>query len=190
MKAFSEDKFSLFATAVAIVVLFGSSEGRTQQLSQITACVELSPADSPSLGGISRKRRHTETDCDPLETRRQAFLGAQANASAAIRNECRRIIGVAAVRDICRAHRLSAPSGTTSLGRPPVSAGPVPIDGQANLGRSPTGIPICAVMRNLPAETVTSTSPAGIENGFCIFDGNRVTTVTARARARCGVQCF
>jgi len=177
-------------TALAFAVI-ASSATRAQGLGQITTCVEISVNDSPVVGNISRKRKHTEVDCDPQSARGRAFSGARANASNALKDICRaRILGVQAVRDICAAHGLRAATGTTSLRNPAVPAGAVPIDEEIGIGLSNSGISICTVIRNLPAETVTSTQPAGVENGFCIFNNNRATKVTARARARCGVQCL
>jgi hypothetical protein len=177
------------ATIMAAAVV-GSSVSLAEGATQIAVCVEISAAAHPTFE--SRKRRHTEVDCDPQAARLRAFRGARAAASKALQSHCRaHVLGVQAARDICLAANLAVPTAATSVSRPAVPAfGTAPIDESFGIGTSKTGIRVCTVLRNLPGESQTTTQAAGAAHGFCIFNGNKTTRVTARARARCGVQCI
>jgi hypothetical protein len=176
---------------LAALALAAAIPAAASAQSQITTCVEISAAESPGLAGGSRRQAYTASDCDPSIASARAFEGARASASRALAATCRAsVLGVQPARDICVARGLNPPTGSsTSVSLPPIPAG-APIDQAIGVGRSRTGIFVCTVIRNLPAETTTTTRPAGVQNGFCIFNSNRVTRVTARARARCGVQCL
>ena len=153
---------------------------------QITLCVEPATAVADDVG---RKRRSTRTDCDPAVASSRARRQSGVNARDAIAPICRERITAAEAQATCASRGLALPSPPTALGRAPVAAAGRAAAG-ASLPVQSQSPKLCAILRDVPAETETSTRPAGIENGFCIFNGNRTTTKVVRTRATCGVQCF
>jgi hypothetical protein len=173
------------AIVIAGSSLFVSKEARSQ-VGPPAFCVEVVPADIAA----SRRRAGSNSDCNSSAALARAIVIAQFNASQALRPICFDHITLA------MADRTCGRAGLIRLTVIPSGETPIPAPGTSPPTRSePTGaknqgaVQICALLRNLPGETVTSTSPAGPQNGFCIFDNGRVTSVTARARATCGVQC-
>lgn len=178
------------ASALTIAALFCVPDYAAAQsgepLSQITACVE---PTSDVANNVSRKRRSTRTDCDPSVALSKARVQSGVNARDTIASICRDRVTVAEAEATCSSRGLSVPSTTTSLGRPPIAADGRPA-ANASLPIQSQTSKLCAILRNVPNETETTTQPAGIENGFCLFDNNRTTTMVVRTRATCGVQCF
>ncbi|MET4484340.1 hypothetical protein ABIB66_008912 [Bradyrhizobium sp. F1.13.3] len=180
-------KVSLLALCFAFVCLPVFSQAARSQLLSIPTCVEVTGADIP----VSARRRGDASDCDPSQARNLATLRARANASAALAPTC-----------LSRASRAMAARACGNIGLRPATShdvnqtGPVGTTGSTTpnaaigIGQSGVGgLRLCAVVRDLPNEAATSTSPAGADHGFCIFNNGRVTNFTARARARCGVTC-
>ena len=180
-------KVSLLALCFAFVSLLLFPQTARSQLLFIPTCVEVTGADIP----VSARRRGDASDCDPLQARNLATLRARANASAALTPTC-----------LARASRAMAVRACATIGLRPATShdvnetGPVGTAGSttpnAAIGIGPSGaggLRLCTVVRDLPNEAATSTSPAGADHGFCIFNNGRVTNFTARARARCGVTC-
>ena len=156
------------------------------QLSQITSCVE-APA---SVVNQSRKRASTRTDCDRATAISRARQQSRENAREAIDSICEDEITQAEAEQICEGANGSLPttSSTSLSGDPIARPGGGSIDSQLPIsGSNPK---LCVTLRNVPAETEISTRAAGVENGFCVFNNNRLTVATLRSRARCGVQCF
>jgi hypothetical protein len=85
---------------------------------------------------------------------------------------------------ICSAAGLAVPTAHTRLSGAIVSSTGIPATAALPIMRS--GPPLCAVLRDLPQESETSTA----DNFFCALNNFQETTVTFRARARCGVECF
>jgi len=189
MKSALHNAITCIVLAIAAPVVV-SSASLAEGATQIAVCVEISPGEHPGIE--SRKRRHTVIDCDPNTANARAFQGARGAASRALQTHCRaHVLGVAAARDICTAANLRVPTGATSVSRPAVPAvGAAPIDESIGIGTSQSGIRVCTVLRNLPGESQTTTQAADVAHGFCVFNNNRMTRVTGRARARCGVQCI
>lgn len=153
---------------------------------QITLCVE---PEAAVANNVSRKRRSTRTDCDPAVAASNARQQSGVNARDAIAPLCRERITAAEAQATCDSRGLALPSAPTALGRPPVAAAGRPgVD--ASLPIQSQGPKTCAILRDVPDETETTRRAAGIENGFCIFNNNQVTTKVVRTRATCGVQCF
>jgi hypothetical protein len=172
---------------VAIVFAIAPYVSAQEPLSQITACVE---PTAEVANNFSAKRRSTRTDCDASVAFQRARAQSGINARDAIVSTCRDRVSRAEAEATCRSRGLSLPtSPTTSLGRSPLVAQGRPAANASLpiLSQSPK---LCAILRNVPNETETSTQPAGIENGFCLFNGNKTTTKVVRTRAVCAVQCF
>ncbi|PNG25195.1 hypothetical protein [Methylocella silvestris] len=151
------------------------------QLSQITACVEV----PQSTLNQSRMRRSTRSNCDPAAARRAAISQSHVNARDALASTCRQAITPAVAAAVCAGAGKSRPTTpTVSLQSPPIAAG----NGariNAQLPISGTGPKICAVLRDLPAESSTTRQ----SDALCVLNNFRKTVVTFRSRARCGVQC-
>ncbi len=151
------------------------------QLAQITACVEV----PQSTLDESRKRKSTRSNCDPAAAQRAAVSQSRVNARDALASTCRQRITPAMAAAICAGAGKSRPTtASTSLQAPAVARNPGRID--AELPISSTRPKICAVLRNLPAET----SRRRVSDALCVLNNFRKTEVTFRSRARCGVQCF
>ncbi|MCA3584660.1 MAG: hypothetical protein IOC90_05365 [Methylocystis sp.] len=150
---------------------------------QVTLCAHV----PQSVANASARRRAESKDCDPALARSDAFLAADAAAVNAVAAACRGAITRAEARAVCRAAGLTVPTtAQTDLLRPPRPrpGGPaleksLPI---ANGG----GPRLCAVLDHLVNETDVDKTA----NFVCLFNGGQETTVTARSRAYCGVQCF
>jgi hypothetical protein len=175
-----------FWQAAALVVLVLSCAPDHAAADQITVCVE---PESGVANNVSRKRRSTRTDCDPAVAASRARRQSGVNARDVIAPICRERVSAAEAEATCARRGLALPSAATALGRPPIAAEGRPA-ADASLPVQSPGAKLCAVLRDVPGETETTTQPAGIENGFCLFNGNRTTTKVLRSRATCGVQCF
>jgi hypothetical protein len=168
----------------AFSVFLGATVAQGQPLNQITSCVEVPSA----LVAASRRRASSRSDCDPQTAFDKAQQQSQANSRNALASVCRNEISAAEAEEVCSAASGSIPTTGTSLSADPFSrAGGPQVDSQLPIAQSDPKL--CVVLRDLPDETQTSTQPAGIGNGFCLFNNGRVTTKTVRSRARCGVQC-
>ena len=172
-------------TFTAFPVFPGTTVALGQTLNQVTSCVEVPSA----LVAASRKRASSSSDCDPQTAFDRAHQQSKANSCDALAPVCRNEISAAEAEEVCSAASGLIPTTGTSLSADPFArAGGAQVDSQLPIAQS---VPkLCVVLRDLPDETLTSTRPAGIGNGFCIFNNSRVTTKTVRSRARCGVQCF
>lgn len=151
------------------------------QLAQITACVEI----SQSTLDESRKRRSMRSNCDPSAAQRAAVSQSRVNARDALASTCRQAITPAMAATICAGAGKSRPTTpSVSLQSPPIAArnaGRV----DAQLPISTTGPKICAILRDVPAES----SRRRLSDALCVLNNFRKTEVTFRSRARCGVQC-
>ena len=177
--------------ALAVLVIALAPEYASAQagdpLSQITSCVEPTTAVA---NNVTRKRTSTRTDCDPSVALQKARVQSGVSAREAIASICRDRVTLAEAEATCQTRGLSLPTtATTSLGRPPLAAVGRPA-ANASLPIQSRSPKLCAVLRNVPNETETTTQSAGIENGFCVFNDNKTTTKTVRTRATCGVECF
>lgn len=156
-----------------------------QPLNQITACVE------PTVqvaNNVSRKRASTQSDCNPAVAEARSREQAGVNARNAIAPLCVDRVTQAEAAATCQSWGLTVPTTAgTSLGRAPIAAdGRPPADASLPINTAPNGPKLCAVLRNVPNETETSSQ----DDLLCFFNGFRKTTVTSRVRATCGVQCF
>lgn len=172
------------------LLLVGPEHVRAQpqdQLVQITRCVEVAPEVT---NNFTVRRSSSRTDCDPSAAFSSAQRQSRVNARDAISAACRQRITQQEAEEICRSRGLSLPTatGTDMRGRPLAAEGrPQP---NFSLPISNDSPKLCAILRNIPNQTQTTTQPAGVENGFCVFNNNETTTKTVRSRAFCGVQCF
>jgi hypothetical protein len=170
---------SILGVSIVALTFVSPSQSRAQLL-QITSCVELAPA----VIAASRKRASTRADCNAGAALSKARFQSHVNARDALAPTCRQ--GVSAVRAAatCAAAGKSVPTAGTQVSGPPVRAAGMPaIDAELGI---PGSTRVCVVLRDLPAESVTTSRP----NPFCLFEGFRETVVTFRSRTRCGVQCF
>lgn len=178
------------ASLTLFVIAFAPEQSSAQSgepSPQITACVEPTTAVA---NNVSRKLVSTRTDCDPSVALYKAREQSRVNARDAIAPICRDRVTLAEAEATCRSRGLSLPStATTSLSRPPLAAEGRPA-ANASYPIQSQSPKLCAVLRNVPNETETTTQPAGVENGFCLFNDNKTTTKTIRTRATCGIQCF
>jgi len=176
-------KVVLLGMAIISIFLFP----QTARSQGIPICVELTFANVST----SARQRSTSSDCDPATAQTRAVVGARANASAVLAPTCiARTTGAMALAACARIN--SAPttffgvSETNPVGR----AGSTRPNAAIGIGQPGAGgLRLCTVLRDLPNEATTSTAPATVDNGFCIFNNGRVTRFTARARARCAVAC-
>ena len=171
---------------LALMSLFLFPQTARSQLFAIPTCVEVTRTDVP----VSARRRGTGSDCDPATAKSRAIVLARTNASNALALTCR-----------ARTTRAMAQRACATIGKTPTSsfdvdtfnpvgtAGSTRPDAAIGIGQTASGLHLCTVLRDLPNEASISTTPATINNGFCIFNNNRVTNFTARARARCAVTC-
>jgi hypothetical protein len=175
----------LKASPVFLVVL-GTKVAISQPLNQITSCVEVPVA----LVDASRRRASSRSDCNPQAAFDRARRASQVSCRDALGPICQDEISAAEAAEVCRAASGSVPTalGTSLSAKPFARPGGAPVDSQLPIAQPARKL--CVVLRDLPGETVASTRPAGVEHGFCIFNGNKVTTQRVAARARCGVQCF
>ncbi len=177
-----------FAVVLTVsLLLMGSAHVHAQPLQQITRCVEVAPEVTDDF---TARRASSRTDCNPSVAFSKAQHQSRVNARDAIAPICRERVTQQEAEEICRSRGLSFPTtpGTSMQGRPLAAEGRP----QANaslpvLNESPK---LCAILRNIPNQTQTTTQPAGVENGFCVFNDNQTTTKTVRSRAFCGVQCL
>lgn len=176
--------------AVVAFAATPSAFAQAEPLHPVISAVCVEPIASVT-DSISRKRASESTDCDPAVALRNAKRQAEVNARDAIAPKCRAKITLQEAQAACRSRGLrlvpltssaALAEGRPAAGRPPVDATlPIPVGSQrANL---------CAILRNLPNETQTSTAQAGILNGGCVLNNGRVTTKRVRVRATCGVTC-
>ena len=173
---------SILCLGLSVIGALMSNSAVPQELSQITACVE------PTLevaNNVSRKRASTRTDCDPATARARSRQQAGVHARDAIAPICVDRVTATEAEATCTSHGLSVPTTTTSLGRAPIAADGRPA-ANASLPIQGNAPKLCAILRNVPNETQTTTQ----ENLFCFFNEFKSTTVTSRVRATCGVQCF
>lgn len=172
------------------LLLVGPAHVRAQPESdgpQVTRCVEVAPEVT---NNFTARRASSRTDCDPAVAFSNAQSQSRVNARDAIAATCRQRITQQEAEEICRNRGLSLPTtpGTDMKGRPLAAEGrPQPNFSLPIANNSPK---LCAILRNIPNQTETTTQPAGVENGFCVFNNNETTTKTVRSRAFCGVQCF
>jgi hypothetical protein len=150
---------------------------------QITLCVHA----PQSVVNASARRRAESKDCNPAWARSEAFIAADDAASNAVAAECRGAITRAEARAVCRAAGLTVPTTAgVLLKRPPRRRPGGPTLENSRYIDNGGGPRLCAVLDHL----VNETTVASTANFVCVFNGGRETTVTARSRAFCGVQCF
>jgi hypothetical protein len=172
---------------LAITSLFLFPQSARSQLVAIPTCVEVTATDVP----VSARRAGTGSDCDPAAARSRAVLQARANASAALAPTClARTTRAMAVRACGSVGKAPATAFGVDTTNPVGTAGSTTPNAAIGIGQTGAGgLHLCTVLRDLPNEATSSTAPATIDNGFCIFNNGRVTNFTARARARCAVTC-
>jgi uncharacterized protein (DUF849 family) len=158
----------------------------------VSTCVE-APA---SAVNASRRRAGSSTNCDASARRAEAIRQARGNAAIALSPTCIADLSPQEQQNICAARGLQP--------RPANAAGDMrgfqEIPGSPD-GNIATAFPIaatslCTVVRDLPAESTSVRLAAQVSGlGDClVFEFPFITSVTrtlltARARARCGVQC-
>lgn len=177
-------KFSRIVVTLLATFIYAPIGAPAAKAQPITVCVEVAPAVSQQ----SRRRRATRTECNPLRARQLAFEQAGTNAANALNPVCRATITAAIAQATCAARGLSVPTtATTAPSRPPLAAiGSPAVNGARRILPFTNNVKRCAVIRNLPNETQTATQ----QEPLCVFDNFRRTIVTARARARCAVECL
>ena len=165
-------------------VAYGVLDVRPAWGVQITACVEV----EPQVCNESRRQISTRSDCDPQTALQRARNQSRLNAKDALAPICRDQVTQAEAAQICSDAGGLLPSSGTALSQSPVPrAGASPLSSQMHISSSGSSEPkLCAVLRDLPSETETSTT----SNLLCPFNDGRQTTVVFSTRARCGVQCF
>lgn len=181
-------KSLLLCSAIAVggVIVPVQDAARAQEpLYPIPTCVEVAHADI----GASARRKSTRADCDPETARNHASLQARFNASNDLAATCIARTARTIAARTCAAAGLRVATGGGVANDPIPRAGTTRPDAAISIGRNSVA-QLCTVLRDLPNETTSSTSPASAANGFCIFNNGRVTTVVARARATCGVGCL
>jgi hypothetical protein len=143
----------------------------------------------------SRKRNGKSNNCDATARKAEAINAARNNAAVALSETCNAEISSQERQGICAARGL-APRPTNATGD---MRGFQQIAGNVD-GNADTALPIgprlCAVLRDLPQEYTSQPLAAQASGlGDClVFHFPFVTSetrvlFTARARARCGVQC-
>jgi hypothetical protein len=180
-------KLSFFVSLIlSAVLLVGNNPAQAED--QRTSCVE--PAVSVA-NNLRSKRASTGSDCSPEIALDKAREQARMDAKQAITEECIRRVAVTEAQALCRAHGMALPDpgvGIVMSEAPIARSGQPEID-DAQIIRSyyPK---VCAVIRDIPRETQTWRTPAGVQNGGCIFNNGRITHKRARSRAFCAVQCM
>lgn len=173
--------YSLLFALLAVLPTISYSEP-DGNLSQSAVCVEA----SAEIADVSRKRRATISDCDPKLAFAKAQSKSRVNARDKIAPICLEKISDEEAISICQSRGLvvtDSPDPNSQIG----VAGKVAPN--FNLPIHSENPELCAILRDVPSETETSTRSAGIENGFCIFNGNKLTTKVVRSRSTCGVYC-
>jgi hypothetical protein len=170
----------LIALAVTVLASFSLEQiALAQTLVPLTTCVE-APA---SAVNVSARRKSIRSDCDPNQARNNAFLRARSNATVALSSTCIQRISAAERQATCRALGL-VPAPSRNNGMAPTFVG---APGSTNIdATSAISSQLCVVLRDLPNES-EATFQTDI---ICSFSNFRRTIFTARARARCGVQCL
>jgi hypothetical protein len=184
-----------FCVLIPILILEGASLSSPaiagEPLSALSTCVE-APAFAVNQ---SRKRNGQSKNCDAAARKAEAINAARTNAAVALSETCNAEISSQERQEICAARGL-APRPTNATGD---LSGFQQIAGNVD-GSVDTALPIgprlCAVLRDLPQEYTSQPLAAQASGlGDClVFHFPFVTSetrvlFTARARARCGVQC-
>lgn len=162
-----------------------------EPLSALSTCVE-APA---SAVNASRKRNGQSDNCNADARQAEAIARARVNAAHALSATCAANISAQERHDICAARGL-VPRPANATGD---MSGFQQIPGNAD-GNVDTALPIgpqlCAVLRDLPQESTSQAMAAQLSGlGDCLvfhfpfLTSETRTLLTARARARCGVQC-
>ena len=180
--------FSIVAIALGSICLCDNANAQAEPAlaPPTTMCVEPTVAVA---NDISRKRASSCTACDPSDATRVARQQAGVTARDAIDSICRERVTLEEAEATCRARGLRpAREGFTMLSGAPIAA-----EGRrapdASLPIQSLRPSLCVNLRNVNDETETTRQPAGIQNGFCVFNGNKTTTKKVRVRATCGVAC-
>lgn len=171
--------FVRLSFAAATVLASGLSFNAPALAQPLTICVEA----AASATNITAKRRATRTECSRDAARRNAILGARANAAAALRADCIDRISATERQATCEARGLvPAPAPNRGMG---IETRSVPGGAEID-GSIPLNARLCVVLRDVPGEFQSTTQPDAI----CVLDGFRRTIFVARSRAHCAVQCL
>jgi hypothetical protein len=146
-------------------------------------CVE------PPLNVInnSRLRRGTASACDPSEASRKATSLARANARDALAPFCRGLTQQQ-VAHVCGLLHGTPATGTHTGRGIQLDGGGQPISTVLPIDNSNPRV--CVILSDVTSLTASTTAPAGLDHGFCVFNNFKVTTTTVHSRARCAVECL
>lgn len=164
-----------------------------EPLFPVSTCVE-APA---SVANSSRRRSGSSTDCDDDTRRDQAIRRARSNASDAMAPQCTALISAQERQQVCAARGLTPKPANQPASMTGLVAVPGSPDGGIDDARPIAGTSVCTVARDLAGESTSETLPAqwgGLGDcpvfRFPFWTSEQRVRFTARARARCGVQCL